>query len=93
MSQLLDDEGQAPKGFIPALRDALISVVFAGQGGASPSLKQLTVKKEIARSFKLLAGKLLEQLHARAARVPAISDTIFHARYLQHSHFHRGMWM
>lgn len=90
MSQLLDDEGSAPTGFIPTLRDALISVLFAAHTGTSAAFKKLTVRKEIARSFKLLAGKLLEQLHARAARVPTISDTVFHARYLQHAHFHRG---
>ena len=91
MSQLLDDQGSTPAGFIPMLRDALVSVLFSSHTGASATLKKLTVTKEIARSFKLLAGKLLEQLHARAARVPDISDTVFHARYLQHAHFHRGM--
>ena len=91
MSELLDDQAAVPTGFIPTLRDALVSVLFSGHTGMSATIKKLTVSPEIARSFKLLAGKLLEQLHARAARVPAISDTVFQARYLQHAHFHRGV--
>jgi hypothetical protein len=91
MSQLLNDDGRAPTGFIPFLRDALVSVLFATHSGTSTVSQKLTVRREIARSFKLLAGKLLEQLHARAARVAAISDTVFHAHYLQHAHFHRGV--
>jgi hypothetical protein len=80
-------------GFIPTLRDALFAMIFSarpGSGATAAGKAKLAVSPDISRSFKLLAGHLLEQLHARAARVASISDTVFHARDLQHAHFHRG---
>lgn len=83
-----DSRGQEAGQFIPFLREALYSVIFAEQHrGGLPS------SPAISWPFKLLAGRLFGQLHSRAARRPDISDSCFQAKDLQHARFLRGASM
>lgn len=87
-TELVPDRGMQEAGeFIPFLREALYSVIFAGQHGGG----KMPCSPAISRPFKMLAGQLFGQLHSRAARRPNISDACFQAKDLQHARFLRGV--
>ena len=48
------------------------------------------MRSTVMTVFKLLGGRLLCQLHARAARHAEVPDTWFHAPSLQHEQFRKG---
>jgi hypothetical protein len=78
-------------GFVPFLRDALFQAFVRGQGPSLPAAERGAHSGSVlAGAFKLLAGELLSQLHARAARVESVPDAWFHAPGLQQAQLLRG---
>ena len=91
------------RGFIPTLRDALFQTfmsasprsryrsLFRMRDPAQVELERLQqVRRPIMKVFKVLGGRMLCQLHSRAARTTQIPDTWFHAPDLQRGQFHKG---
>lgn len=57
---------------------------------AAPALEE-SLRGTVATVLKVMGGRLLLQLHSRAARRQDVLDSWFHARNLAHSQFRRGM--
>lgn len=61
-----------------------------GASAPQPPAAHASLRSTIMTVFKVLGGRLLCQLHARAARQQDVPDTWFHAPSLQHEQFRRG---
>jgi hypothetical protein len=57
---------------------------------AAESSSTTSTKLAVLMVFKVLGGRLLCQLHTRAARSAAVPDVWFHAPSLQHEQFRKG---
>ena len=94
---------QRAGGFIPSVRDCLFAALtdvkaerrqltlFRRGGRAQqPRAAESSRRGTVMTVFKVIGGRLLCHLHARAARQAEVPDTWFHAPSLQHEQFRRG---
>ena len=101
LSELGQGSNSRARGFIPALRDALFDAFVQDSSRAKPVLllrraqpsaaqPESSTRAAITLVFKVLGGRLLCQLHSRAARKATVLDAWFQAPNLKHEQFRRG---
>jgi hypothetical protein len=103
LTELINNAQIRGTGFIPCLRDALLKA-FMDATARVPSffrhrqpvvtdalpVQASSTRMAIMMVFKVLGGRLLCQLHTRAARHDQVPDAWFHAPGLLRAQFHRG---
>lgn len=93
--------GERTGGFVHSVRDALFGAFmdssartrqtsFFRAAPAASAQAASSTRLAIITVFKVLGGRLLGQLHARAARQAGVPDVWFHAPTLQHEQFRKG---